>query len=72
MRIDISEVSLLDPKVMAGLLLGAMMPALFCSLTLNAVGRASFAIINEVRRQFRALTVAARNDGLRTGDQIFH
>jgi K(+)-stimulated pyrophosphate-energized sodium pump len=53
--IDISEVSLLDPKVMAGLLLGAMMPALFCSLTLNAVGRASFAIINEVRRQFREI-----------------
>ncbi|MCK4964359.1 MAG: sodium-translocating pyrophosphatase, partial [Dehalococcoidia bacterium] len=53
--IEISEVSLLDPKVMAGLLLGAMMPALFCSLTLNAVGRASFAIINEVRRQFREI-----------------
>ena len=53
--IDISEVSLLDPKVMTGLLLGAMMPALFCSLTLNAVGRASFAIINEVRRQFREI-----------------
>jgi K(+)-stimulated pyrophosphate-energized sodium pump len=53
--IDIADVSLLDPKVMAGLLLGAMMPALFCSLTLNAVGRASFAIINEVRRQFREI-----------------
>jgi K(+)-stimulated pyrophosphate-energized sodium pump len=53
--IDISEISLLDPEVMAGLLLGAMMPALFCSLTLNAVGRASFAIINEVRRQFREI-----------------
>jgi len=53
--IDITEISLLDPKVMAGLLLGAMMPALFCSLTLSAVGRASFAIINEVRRQFREI-----------------
>jgi len=53
--IDIKEISLLDPEVMAGLLLGAMMPAVFCALTLSAVGRASFAIINEVRRQFREI-----------------
>jgi K(+)-stimulated pyrophosphate-energized sodium pump len=54
--IDVTNpVSLLDPAVIAGVFLGVMMPALFCALTLNAVGRASFSIINEVRRQFREI-----------------
>ncbi len=50
-----ATVDLMKPEVIAGLFLGVMMPALFCALTLNAVGRASFAIINEVRRQFREI-----------------
>jgi K(+)-stimulated pyrophosphate-energized sodium pump len=53
--IKFAEISLLDAGVVAGLLLGAMMPAIFCALTLNAVGRTSFHIINEVRRQFREI-----------------
>ena len=53
--IDMHEFSLLDPGVMVGVLLGAMMPAIFCSMTLDAVGRTAFAIINEVRRQFREI-----------------
>ncbi len=53
--VDITQISLLHPGVVAGLFLGALMPAIFCSLTLNAVGRTSFAIINEVRRQFREI-----------------
>ena len=57
-----NPISLLDPAVIAGVFLGVMMPALFCALTLNAVGRASFAIINEVRRQFREIT------GIMTGE----
>jgi K(+)-stimulated pyrophosphate-energized sodium pump len=61
--IDVTNpVSLLDPAVIAGVFLGVMMPALFCALTLNAVGRASFSIINEVRRQFREIK------GLMTGE----
>jgi K(+)-stimulated pyrophosphate-energized sodium pump len=61
--IDVTNpVSLLDPAVIAGVFLGVMMPALFCALTLNAVGRASFAIINEVRRQFREIK------GIMTGE----
>ncbi|MBA7662656.1 putative K(+)-stimulated pyrophosphate-energized sodium pump [subsurface metagenome] len=51
--IRFSEISLLDPRVITGILLGGMMPAVFCSMTLDAVGRTAFAIINEVRRQFR-------------------
>jgi len=61
--IDLANpISLLDPAVIAGVFLGVMMPALFCALTLNAVGRASFAIINEVRRQFREIK------GIMTGE----
>jgi K(+)-stimulated pyrophosphate-energized sodium pump len=57
-----NPISLLDPAVIAGVFLGVMMPALFCALTLNAVGRASFAIINEVRRQFKEIK------GIMTGE----
>ncbi len=53
--IKFAEISLLDARVIAGLFLGAMLPAIFCSMTLNAVGRTSFSIINEVRRQFREI-----------------
>ena len=53
--IKFAEISLLDPKVIGGILLGAMMPAIFCSLTLNAVGKTGFSIVNEVRRQFREI-----------------
>jgi len=53
--IEMSEISLLDPHVIAGLFLGALLPAVFCALTLNAVGKTSFSIVNEVRRQFREI-----------------
>ena len=47
-----SEISLLDARVIVGLFIGAMLPAIFCAMTLTAVGRTCFSIINEVRRQF--------------------
>jgi len=53
--IKLADISLLDPRVIAGIFLGAMMPAIFCAMTLNAVGKTSFSIINEVRRQFREI-----------------
>ena len=43
------------PNVMAGLLLGAMLPFLFSSMAMDAVGKAAFAMIEEVRRQFREI-----------------
>jgi len=54
--IGISELNLLNPGVVIGILIGAAMPAVFCSMTLDAVGRTAFSIINEVRRQFREIT----------------
>jgi K(+)-stimulated pyrophosphate-energized sodium pump len=53
--INFADISLLDPKVISGLLLGALLPAIFCALTLNAVSTTAFAIINEVRRQFKEI-----------------
>ncbi len=42
-----------DYKFIVGLLLGVVLPFVFSALTLNAVGRAAFAVVEEVRRQFR-------------------
>ena len=53
--IKFADISLLDPRVISGILLGAMLPAIFCAMTLNAVGKTSFSIVNEVRRQFREI-----------------
>jgi len=53
--IKFTQISLLDPHVIVGILLGVMLPAIFCAMTLNAVGKTSFSIVNEVRRQFREI-----------------
>jgi len=46
-------ISLTDPSVISGIFIGAVLPFLFCSLTMKAVGKAAFDIVNEVRRQFK-------------------
>jgi K(+)-stimulated pyrophosphate-energized sodium pump len=48
--IDVSR-----PEIMAGLLIGAMLPFVFSALSMNAVGRAAMAMIEEVRRQFHSI-----------------
>ena len=48
LAIDVSK-----PRIMAGLLVGGMLPFVFSALSMNAVGRAAMAMIEEVRRQFR-------------------
>jgi K(+)-stimulated pyrophosphate-energized sodium pump len=49
----IATIDVSNPAVMAGLLIGAMLPFLFSSLAMDAVGNAAFDMIEEVRRQFR-------------------
>ena len=51
----ITTIDITRPTVMAGLFLGAMMPFLFSSMAMKAVGRAAQDMINEVRRQFKEI-----------------
>lgn len=66
----IDAIDITNPYVMASLFIGAMLPFLFSALSMNAVGRAANAMIEEVRRQFRdipelgaALKVMTKNEG---------
>lgn len=52
----IRDVNLLNPMVIVGMLIGAMLPFFFCALTMGAVGRAASEMVEEVRRQFREIT----------------
>ncbi len=82
---QITEISITNPYVMASLFVGAMLPFLFSALSMNAVGRAAMAMIEEVRRQFKdipelkaALSVMNNNDGKKFDEwsqadqEIFH
>lgn len=51
----ITSISLTDPRVVIGLLIGGMLPFLFSAMSLKAVGRAAFSMIEEVRRQFKSI-----------------
>lgn len=49
----VASIDVSRPDIMAGLLIGGMLPFVFSALSMNAVGRAAMAMIEEVRRQFR-------------------
>lgn len=51
----ITEINLLDPMVVIGLFIGATVPFIVASQAMDAVGRAAFQMIEEVRRQFREI-----------------
>ncbi|HET7707162.1 MAG TPA: sodium-translocating pyrophosphatase [Thermoanaerobaculia bacterium] len=53
--VGLKVIDLSDPDVMGGLFLGGMMPFLFSAMSMKAVGRAAFKMIEEVRRQFKEI-----------------
>ncbi len=50
---NVTAIDVSRPDIMAGLLIGGMLPFVFSSLSMGAVGRAAMSMIEEVRRQFR-------------------
>ncbi|WP_456463002.1 sodium-translocating pyrophosphatase [Lutibacter sp.] len=51
----VTSIDVSKPQIMAGLLVGGMLPFVFSALSMNAVGRAAMAMIEEVRRQFKEI-----------------
>jgi K(+)-stimulated pyrophosphate-energized sodium pump len=62
-KLSAADVSLLEPKILAGVLVGAMMPFFFSSMLFRAVGKCADTMIMEVRRQFKEIP------GLRDGKE---
>ena len=60
---DYYNVSLMNPTVLIGIFIGAMMSFLFCGLTMNALGRAAESMVTEVRRQFREIKGILTGEG---------
>ncbi|MEE3242308.1 MAG: sodium-translocating pyrophosphatase [Candidatus Thermoplasmatota archaeon] len=60
-KAEIDTINLLEPRVLAGLFIGGMLPFVFAAFSMRAVGDAAFEMIEEVRRQFREI------DGLLEG-----
>src|SRR6056297_1746606 len=52
---EVTEISILDPRVVVGLFVGGMLPFLFSAMTMESVGKAAFEMIEEVRRQFKEI-----------------
>ncbi len=65
---ELYNVTLMNPKVLCGLFLGVMLVFVFCSMTMNAVGRAAFAMMNECRRQFAIMKKGFKADGVSDED----
>ncbi len=62
------DVTLTNPRVIAGLFIGVLIIFLFCALTMNAVGRAAYRMMRECRRQFAKMREAFRAAGMSEAD----
>jgi len=57
------DVTLTNPRVLGGVFIGVLLTFLFCAMTMNAVGRAAYAMMNECRRQFGKMREGLRSEG---------
>lgn len=62
------NVTLMNPNVLCGLFIGVMLVFVFCSMTMSAVGRAAYAMMNECRRQFEIMKGAFKQQGMSDQD----
>ena len=62
------DVTLMNPRVLCGLFVGVMLVFVFCSMTMNAVGRAAFSMMNECRRQFGIMKEGFKKQGMSEAD----
>jgi Na+/H+-translocating membrane pyrophosphatase len=62
------NVTLMNPSVLCGLFLGVMTVFVFCAMTMNAVGRAAYSMIDECRRQFGIMKAQFKKDGMSDAD----
>jgi K(+)-stimulated pyrophosphate-energized sodium pump len=60
--LDVADVSISEPKIIAGLLIGGMLPYFFSSMLFAAVSKVAFKMIDEVRRQFREIPGLLRGE----------
>jgi H(+)-translocating pyrophosphatase len=62
------NVTLMNPRVLGGIFLGVLLAFVFCALTMSAVGRAAYQMMNECRRQFGIMREAFRKEGMSEED----
>ncbi|MFI4896424.1 MAG: sodium-translocating pyrophosphatase [Phycisphaerales bacterium JB059] len=62
------DVSLANPRLLGGIFIGVLLAFLFCALTMNAVGRAAYAMMGECRRQFAKMRDGLRKQGMSEED----
>jgi H(+)-translocating pyrophosphatase len=62
------DISIMNPRVLGGIFLGVMLAFVFCAMTMNAVGRAAYQMMNECRRQFGLMRNKFKADGMSDAD----
>ncbi len=62
------DVTITNPRLLGGIFIGVLLAFLFCAMTMNAVGRAAYAMMNECRRQFAIMRDAFRKNGMSEDD----
>lgn len=62
------DVTITNPRLLGGIFIGVLLAFLFCAMTMNAVGRAAYAMMNECRRQFAIMRDAFRKGGMSEED----
>ena len=66
--LDFYDVTLANPRLLGGIFIGVLLAFLFCALTMNAVGRAAYAMMAECRRQFAKMRQGLRAGGMSEAD----